>query len=130
MLSRGGQAVREGARYQLVYMGKEMFDPQTNQSFGRVESDCCEVVIDRVTPTMSQGHLEKMQLTLDGLQPGDLQLRGLVGKVAVVADKSDKAASEGKAGEGGKSVGAQGHPAAAKPIVDDKWWFHQSFEVP
>ena len=122
VLSQGGDAVREGARYRLVSMGKEMFDPQTSQSLGRVESDCCEVVIDRVTPTMSQGHLEKMQLTLDGLQPGGLQLRGLVGKVAVVADKSDKAAGEGKAGKGGKAVGAQGHPAAAaKPAVDDKW---------
>ena len=122
VLSQGGEAVREGARYRLVYMGKEMFDPQTSQSLGRVESDCCEVVIDQVTPTMSQGHLEKMQLTLDGLQPGGLQLRGLVGKVAVVADKSDKAAGEGKTGKGGKSAGAQGHPgAAAKPAVDDKW---------
>ena len=122
VLSQGGDAVREGARYRLVSMGKEMFDPQTSQSLGRVESDCCEVVIDRVTPTMSQGHLEKMQLTLDGLQPGGLQLRGLVGKVAVVADKSDKAAGEGKTGKGGKSAAAQGHPAAAaKPAVDDKW---------
>lgn len=59
VLSQGGQAVREGARYRLVYTGKEIFDPQTNQSLGRVESDCCEVVIDRVMPTMSQGHLER-----------------------------------------------------------------------
>ena len=122
VLSQGGQAVREGARYQLVYLGKEMFDPQTSQSLGRVESDCCEVVIDRVTPTMSQGHLEKMSMTLDGLQPGGLQLRGLVAKATVVADKADKAAGDGKAGKGGKSTAAQGNSAtAAKPAVDDKW---------
>jgi len=120
VLSQGGQAVREGARYQLVYMGKEMFDPQTNQSLGRVESDCCEVVIDRVTPTLSQGHLDKMQMTLDGLQPGGLQLRGLAPKVATVAEKTDRPA----AGNVKPAKGSAPHNAgatSAKPAVDDKW---------
>jgi len=119
VLSQGGPAVREGGRYQLVYMGKEMFDPQTNQSLGRIESDCCEVVIDSVTSTMAQGHLDKMKMTLDGLQPGGLQLRGLVTKTAAVSDKTDRPA--GNAKQAKNSAPRSGGSTVAKPAVDDKW---------
>ncbi|PZQ77575.1 MAG: hypothetical protein DI563_03200 [Variovorax paradoxus] len=51
VLSQGGQALKEGSRYALASLGKEMKDPQTGQSLGRMESPCCELVIDRVTPT-------------------------------------------------------------------------------
>lgn len=78
VLSQGGQAVKKGLRYKLVTMGKEMFDPQTNQSLGRVESDCCEVTIERVTPTMAMGRLDHVEMSLDGLQPGTLQMRGAI----------------------------------------------------
>lgn len=119
VLSQGGPAVRAGGRYQLVYMGKEMFDPQTNQSLGRIESDCCEVVIDSVTSTMAQGHLDKMKMTLDGLQPGGLQLRGLVTKIAAVSDKTDRPAGNAKPAK--NSAPRSGGSTAAKPAADDKW---------
>ncbi len=118
VLSQGGQAVREGARYQLVHMGKEMFDPQTNQSLGRVEADCCEVVIDRVTPTMAQGHLEQVQMPLDGLLPGALQLRGLV--PARVAAASGDRAQQGTAPRAARPA-PQRREAAPAPAVDNKW---------
>lgn len=77
VLSQGGQSVREGSRYQLVSMGQEIKDPQTGQSLGRTEYECCEVVVDKVGPTMSQGHLENIRMPLDQIQPGGLQLRDL-----------------------------------------------------
>ena len=113
------QRPSEGGRYQLVYMGKEMFDPQTNQSLGRIESDCCEVVIDSVTSTMAQGHLDKMKMTLDGLQPGGLQLRGLVTKIAAVSDKTGRPAGNAKPAK--NSAPRSGGSTAAKPAADDKW---------
>jgi curli biogenesis system outer membrane secretion channel CsgG len=121
VLSQGGQAVREGGRYQLAYMGKEMFDPQTNQSLGRVESDCCEVVIDRVTPTMAQGRLERVQMPLDGLQPGALQLRGMV--TARVAAATDTAAAPAAAAKPrpARPAAARSDAPAVAPARDDKW---------
>ena len=75
VLSQGGQAIREGTRYAMVTMGKEMKDPQTGQSLGRVESPCCELVVERVTPNLSYGRLENVRSNLDQLSPGGLQLR-------------------------------------------------------
>ncbi|MBI3368646.1 MAG: hypothetical protein HY021_09470 [Burkholderiales bacterium] len=75
VLSQGGQAMRPGARYAMVVMGTELKDPQTGQSLGRMESPCCMLVIDRVTPHLSYGHLESVQGALDNLLPGALQVR-------------------------------------------------------
>lgn len=82
ILSQGGQSVTAGVRYQAVVLGPEVKDPQTGQSLGRVENACCEVVVDKVLPTMSQAHLENIQIKLDGLQPGDIQLREVSGRSA------------------------------------------------
>ncbi|MGO4393264.1 CsgG/HfaB family protein [Variovorax sp. M-6] len=122
VLSQGGQAVREGARYRLVHMGKEMFDPQTSQSLGRVESDCCEVVIDRVTPSMAQGRLERVQMNLEGLQPGALQLRGVVPARVAAATGSSAQTDAPTVKPKQAAPRAATAPAAAKaPAVDDKW---------
>lgn len=75
VLSQGGQALRSGARYAMVTMGAEMKDPQTGQSLGRVESPCCELVIDRVTPNLSYGHIENARGSMDQMLPGALQVR-------------------------------------------------------
>ena len=91
VLSQGGQSVREGMRYQLVSMGAEIKDPQTGQSLGRTEYDCCEVVVDKVGPTMAQGHLENIRMPLEQIQPGGLQLRTL--SVAKAADALEKTAT-------------------------------------
>lgn len=78
VLSQGGQAVTQGTRYAVVAMGKEMKDPQTGQSLGRMESPCCELVVDRVTPNLSYGHLESVRsgLNLDNMPIAGLQVRG------------------------------------------------------
>ena len=122
VLSQGGQAVREGVRYRLVAMGKEMFDPQTNQSLGRVESNCCEVTIERVTPTLSQGHLDHVEMSLDGLQPGTLQLRGVVTTKLVAVDSAANGSGRPATGKGKGSAtgGSSAGPRVAAP-PDDKW---------
>ena len=34
----------------------EIKGPKTGESLGRVETPCCEVVVDRVIPKVSHGH--------------------------------------------------------------------------
>ena len=121
VLSQGAAAVKENTRYKLVYMGKEMFDPQTNQSLGRIESDCCEVVVDRVTPNMAQGHLENMQMPLDGFQPGSLQLRGLVAGKVAAANAVDGVASA-KTARSVKPTSTPREAAPNRPVVPDVKW--------
>jgi hypothetical protein len=67
--------VRQGATYQVVRLGKELTDPQTGRSLGFTEQECCAVVVDRVTASMSYGHLESVKINLDEVKPGELQLR-------------------------------------------------------
>jgi Curli production assembly/transport component CsgG. len=124
VLSQGGQSIREGARYAMAVIGKEMKDPQTGQSLGRMESPCCELVIDRVTPNLSYGHLENMRTDLDGIPEGGLQVRNEL-KQAVAS------ASAAPAGASSSATKSQAAPAKAAPVKpsaapsaaekDDKW---------
>jgi curli biogenesis system outer membrane secretion channel CsgG len=100
ILSQGGQSTSPGGRYSVVALGKEMKDPQTGESLGRISSPCCEVVIDRVAEKLSYGHLEDVKIPLDDLSLGSLQVDAEVasrpGQSAVasphaaVANKGDK----------------------------------------
>ncbi|MET0264572.1 MAG: hypothetical protein ABW202_03070 [Duganella sp.] len=78
VLSQGGNALVEGGRYKIYLQGKEIKDPQTGQSLGNMESVCCEVVVNRVTPKLSYGTLENVNIKLDSVQPGALQVREVV----------------------------------------------------
>jgi curli biogenesis system outer membrane secretion channel CsgG len=75
ILSQGGQAVKVGASYAIVSMGKELKDPQTGESLGRTETPCCDVVIDRVASKLAYGHLENVKIALDSVDPVGLQVR-------------------------------------------------------
>lgn len=75
VLSRGGQALRSGVRYAMVTMGAEIKNPQTGRSLGRVEAPCRELVIDRVTPNLSYGHIGNARGSMDQMLPGALQVR-------------------------------------------------------
>lgn len=90
VLSQGGQSVKVGARYALVAMGKEIKDPQTGESLGRMESPCCEVVIDKVTPKLSYGHLENVKVALDNQLSGSLELREQVKATAAVSEPANE----------------------------------------
>jgi curli biogenesis system outer membrane secretion channel CsgG len=141
VLSQGGQALKEGARYAMVSMGAEMKDPQTGQSLGRVESPCCELVIERVTPNLSYGRLENVRSNLEQLPVGGLQLRDEL-KGAAVAKAEAAGNSPGAAppvvaaaagGTVAPAVATATRPARARPAVapvatpaaqsksDDKW---------
>ena len=135
VLSQGGQAVREGARYQVAAMGNEMKDPQTGQSLGRMESPCCELVVDRVTPNLSYGHLENVKGNIDSLPAGGLQVRNELKVAAVAIAPAAVTPAEAPAGHAvaaGTSAPAKpgvkrvSHPAAeedapAAKKADDKW---------
>ena len=86
VLSQGGLALKPGSRYAMVTMGAELKDPQTGQSLGRMEAPCCELVVDRVTPNLSYGHIEGGAALPAGLAPSALQVREqLPARAATVA---------------------------------------------
>ncbi|MFJ2994847.1 CsgG/HfaB family protein [Pandoraea sp. NPDC087047] len=127
VVSQGGQALREGARYAVVAMGNEFKDPQTGQSLGRTENPCCELVVERVTQNLSYGHLENVRanLNLDTLPMAGLQVRGEVaGRPAQTSQQaSAQAAAPTGASTGAKpakrSTSSAGAPSAT--AQDDKW---------
>jgi hypothetical protein len=75
ILSQGGQAVKVGASYAIVSLGKQLKDPQTGESLGRADTPCCDVVIDRVSDKLAYGHLENVRISLDSVDPLGLQVR-------------------------------------------------------
>jgi curli biogenesis system outer membrane secretion channel CsgG len=91
VLSQGGQSIKEGARYAVVSLGKEMLDPQTQQSLGRIETPCCDVVIDKVAATMSYGHLENTKIALESVDPRGLQIREELKSAKVAAAEKPEA---------------------------------------
>lgn len=75
VINQGGDNVRAGTAYQAVTMGKEIIDPQSGQSLGRSDKMCCTVLIDRVTPTMSYGHIVEDGIDTANFAPGSMELR-------------------------------------------------------
>lgn len=127
VLSQGGQSIREGTRYAMAVMGKEMKDPQTGQSLGRMESPCCELVIDRVTPNLSYGHLENMRTDLDAIPEGGLQVRNELKHSAAAVNVTDSSAAQ-PAGNVGSVPPAHKKAAPSKAVAsevpaekDEKW---------
>jgi curli biogenesis system outer membrane secretion channel CsgG len=98
VLSQGGQTVLENNTYRVYFQGEEIKDPQTGQSLGFMESVCCDVLVKRVTPNLSYGLLENIQIDLAGVQPGALLVREAVEKQAQkpAAEKSTDVAKANK----------------------------------
>jgi hypothetical protein len=121
VLSQGGSSVVEGARYKIYLQGKEIKDPQTGQSLGNMESVCCEVVINRVTPKLSYGVLENVSAKLDGVAPGALQLREVVTVKPVAAKaEADTPAAVDKPKAVAKAA-AKAAPAASSEPKKEDW---------
>jgi curli biogenesis system outer membrane secretion channel CsgG len=57
VLNQGGDMVREGARYELFALGKELKDPVTGESLGRMERKCGIIEIIRSKPKMSEARV-------------------------------------------------------------------------
>ena len=84
VINQGGEAVAAGATYQVVTLGKELIDPQSGQSLGPTESLCCTVKVDRVTPTLSYGHIVETGIMLaDPFVAGSMELRDEVQSAAL-----------------------------------------------
>ena len=132
ILSQGGTALEQGARYRLYLQGNELKDPQTGQSLGNTESVCCEVLINRVTPKLSYGVLENLTAKLDGVVPGALQVRELVVAVPSAAPQaappaeptsasSDPVAFGTPAAKSKSKASERPNKAEAKPDSDKDW---------
>jgi curli biogenesis system outer membrane secretion channel CsgG len=125
VLSQGGESVKVGARYAVVSMGKEMKDPQTGESLGRMEAPCCELVVDKVGQKLSYAHLEKMSISLDDISLGGLQLREKLktGQVAIVENEDkNKATTAVKKIANKKRVSSEtATDTSVTPGDDGKW---------
>lgn len=123
VISQGGQAVKVGGRYAVVTMGKELKDPQTGQSLGRTETPCCELVIDRVEPNLSYGHLDNVRASLDSVPAGGLQVRGEVKVVATAqAPLAAPAQNEPAAPKAALAAKPAVQPEAPASVPKDEKW--------
>lgn len=77
VLSQGGESFQTGQRWQAVYLGDELKDPQTGRSLGRHETPLGAVRIDRVSAQTSYGTLESgiEMLANKPFTPGNIVLR-------------------------------------------------------
>lgn len=108
IFNQGEGSVKENSRYKIYALGKEMKDPQTGQSLGNVESECCEVVITRVASKLSYGILSNVKIKLNSIKPGVLQIREQLTTPALAAASS--------------SSGTTSQSPRAAPREDDKDW--------
>lgn len=122
VLSQGGQSVQLGARYQAVVMGKEIKDPQTGQVLGRMESPCCDIVVEQVQPTMAMARVENAQVNLEALPPGAVQLRArLPEPAAPAASAASGAAAVAKAARPRVKPAAAAESAGVIKRNDSDW---------
>lgn len=124
VLSQGGRSVKVGRRYAVVSMGKELTDPQTQESLGRMESPCCDVVIDRVTATLAYGHLENAKIAVDSVVPSGLRIEEEIppGKLlAVEMPLVERSKGRSMTPPKNGSVGDQ-PPSTSAPSDDNKKW--------
>lgn len=122
VLSQGGESLRAGDRWQAVYLGEELKDPQTGRSLGRTEVPVGVVRIDRVSSQTSYGTLESGMENLSGkpFQPGSIVLRQKASATAMASRQADAREPQGTtaAARPAATVPAAregGRPASAKP---------------
>jgi curli biogenesis system outer membrane secretion channel CsgG len=105
VLSQGGEALKEGGRYQVVVRGKEMKDPQTGQSLGRLEKPCCIVLVTKVSPQLSYGTLANKQIDVSSsFAPGALEVRGVLAAEAKPVAANQPSAETASAAPAAASV--------------------------
>ncbi len=79
IIAAGRDIISRGQTYKVVAYGKEIIDPDTHESLGKIEDYCCEVRIDRVEDKMSYGTLVPPTKVLSGFSPDRYILGSLVG---------------------------------------------------
>ena len=125
ILSQGGKSVQNNARYQIVHLGKAIIDPQTGKSLGSAESICCVVVINRVTSNLSYGTLENVQISLDNVPLGNLQIRDKLTNKVAIQKETDKASNitpaKKRAAQSTNGDAAPAKTENSKPDNKDDW---------
>jgi len=132
VLSQGGESLQAGQRWQAVYLGEELKDPQTGRSLGRQEAPIGTIRIDRVSTQTSYGTLEEGSAGLAGrpFQPGSIALRQKATDKGVAAITAAQDASPSKApatapvAVAKPKAKARAEADAAPPAPaakDDKW---------
>jgi hypothetical protein len=120
VINQGGDNVIPGTTYEAVTMGDEVTDPQSGLSLGRAETPCCTVMIDRVTPNMSYGHIAEEGIDTSGFKPGAMELRDAVIEAAAPKAKSVGGVVPARGDTSAKPKNAK--VAAEKPAGEDKNW--------
>lgn len=137
VLSQGGESLQAGQRWQAVYLGDELKDPQTGRSLGRNEIPVGTIRVDRVSTQTSYGTLETglESLANKPFRSGGIVLRQKVNGKAPSADKvparsQDDAAEPAVVKTPREATRPQARreagPAAATQaapinVADDKW---------
>lgn len=116
IINQGGDAVRSGATYQAVFLGKPIVDPQSGQTLGPAETPCCSVEIDRVTPHLSYGHFTQAGLRIPSpFKPGSIELRDQTVSATPTVEAQPRAAA--------RRMAAKAHSRPSKPPKgDDANW--------
>lgn len=132
VLSQGGESLTVGQRWQAVYLGEELKDPQTGRSLGRLETPIGTVRIDRVSSQTSYGTLEEGAGAMGDrtFQPGALALR----QIQAVQTAKASAAKPAPAGGPAAAPRAAARPTPEAPVsqeapapapaartTDDRW---------
>lgn len=133
VLSQGGESLAAGQRWEAVFLGEELKDPQTGRSLGRDEVPIGAIRIDRVSSQTSYGTLEDGAEALAGksFRPGAIALRKKASTKAPAAAETVAVApavtptkpgrSAAPSGQRTQSAPANAQAPAAARKEDDKW---------
>lgn len=129
VLSQGGDVLAEGQRWQAIYLGEELTDPQTGRSLGRNEVPIGYVQIDRVSNRTSYGTLQALQALPQPFKPGAIKLkrvseaRSTAGAAsASVAVPVTRPSNRGTDTPVGPVPSVSEEVAPARPSPNDKNW--------
>ncbi len=65
ILNQGGDLIKQGARYEVFTLGKELKDPYTGESLGKAEKFCAVIEVVRVKPKTSDARVVESKVKLE-----------------------------------------------------------------
>lgn len=117
VLSQGGESLQAGQRWEAVYLGEELKDPQTGNSLGRHEMPFGTIRVDRVSSQTSYGTVEEGAGALGArpFVPGSIELRKRMAEVTTARAPEQV---EPAAAPVGEKPSRPVRPAKADPDID------------
>jgi hypothetical protein len=120
VLNQGGSTLKQGVTYELVRMGKELKDPQTKQSLGRMEQPYGTVTITRVDPNLSYGEVTlKAPIPPAEFKQGMLEVRGEIAASGGAASATATVAGASASASASAGAAAPSPASKAKPKKDE-----------